>query len=174
METTPAILLRRTKLTETSLIVTWFTQEHGRLKTVGKGARAASSRFAGVLDLFFLCDVSFSRSRKSDLHGLREVRLMEPHAQIRFDYPRLALACYFAELLELVTEPEHADPELYSLLQRALAHLNQQPARERALLHFESEIARLLGIHQPGLAPAMAIARVYHKIPDSRRKLNLG
>ena len=31
------------------------------------------------------------RSRRSELHSLREARLVEPHAQLRFDYPRLAL-----------------------------------------------------------------------------------
>lgn len=171
METTPAILLRRTKLTETSLIVTWLTEQHGRLKTVGKGARGAKSPFSGVLDLFFACEISYVRSRRSELHGLREVRLLEPHAQLRFDYPRLALAAYFAELLELVTETEHPVPELYDLLKRALGHLNMHPASRRALAHFETEVARALGIHQASVAPATAIARVYHKLPGSRQRL---
>jgi recombinational DNA repair protein (RecF pathway) len=52
LDTTPAILLRKMKLTETSLIVTWLTEHHGKLKTVAKGARQAKSRFAGRLDLF--------------------------------------------------------------------------------------------------------------------------
>lgn len=171
METTPAILLRRTKLTDTSLIVTWLTEQHGRVKTVGKGARGAKSQFAGVLDLFFACEISYVRSRRTDLHSLREVRLVEPHAQLRYDYPRLALASYFAELLELVTEPEHPMPEMYDLLQRALAYLNANPATQRALTHFETEIAKSLGIHQPGVAPATAIARTYHRLPASRDTL---
>ncbi|MEI9894387.1 MAG: recombination protein O N-terminal domain-containing protein [Chthoniobacter sp.] len=53
METTAALLLRKTKLTETSLIVTWFTEAHGKIQTVAKGARQPKSRFAGLLDLFF-------------------------------------------------------------------------------------------------------------------------
>lgn len=171
METTPAILLRRTKLTDTSLIVTWLTEQHGRVKTVGKGARGAKSPFAGVLDLFFACEISYVRSRSTDLHSLREVRLVEPHAQLRFDYPRLALASYFAELLELVTEPEHPVPELYDLLQRALGYLNTHPASQRALTHFESEVAKALGIHHKSITSATAIARAYHRLPASRDTL---
>jgi DNA repair protein RecO (recombination protein O) len=173
LETTPAILLRRTKLTDTSLIVTWLTEQHGRVKTVGKGARGAKSPFAGVLDLFFLCEISYVRSRRTELHGLREVRLVEPHAQLRFDYPRLALASYFAELLELVTEPEHPVPEMYDLLRRALGYLNANPASQRALTHFETEVAKSLGIHQESVAPATAIARAYHRLPGSRDALPL-
>ena len=91
LETTTAILLRRTKLTETSLILTWLTRDFGRLKTVAKGARSRKSQFAGVVDLFFACEISYVRSSRSDLHALREVRLVETHSAIRFDYARLAL-----------------------------------------------------------------------------------
>ncbi|MEO6789128.1 MAG: recombination protein O N-terminal domain-containing protein, partial [Chthoniobacteraceae bacterium] len=53
MQTTAAILLRKTRFSETSLIVTWFTRDCGRLKTIVKGALRPKSRFAGVLDLFY-------------------------------------------------------------------------------------------------------------------------
>lgn len=171
MESTAAILLRRIKLTETSLIVTWFTEEHGRLKTVAKGARNPKSKFAGVLDLFFRCEIQFSRSGKSELHPLREAVLLESHEQVRFDYRRTTMAAYFVELIELVTEPEHPAPELYDLLRRALEHLNAQPASERALLHFEAELTRLLGVQQPGVSPAVALGRTYHRLPPGRKAL---
>jgi DNA repair protein RecO (recombination protein O) len=172
VETTPAILLRKTKLTETSLIVTWFTVAQGKIKTVAKGARQPKSRFAGLLDLFFDCEIQFARSQRSELHQLREVALREPHEALRLDYPRVALASYFVELIELVTEPDHPAPELYDLLQRALGFLNTQPASRRALLHFENELTRLLGIQgQEGVTAAIAIGRVYHHLPTSRPAL---
>ena len=34
----PAILTRLTRLTDTSLIVHWFTADHGLIKTAAKGA----------------------------------------------------------------------------------------------------------------------------------------
>jgi DNA repair protein RecO (recombination protein O) len=169
VETTPAILLRKTKLTETSLIVTWFTAAQGKVKTVAKGARQPKSRFAGVLDLFFDCEIQYARSRRSELHQLREVAIRNPHEALRLDYPRVALASYFVELIELVTESDHPAPELYDLLLRAFGFLNAQPASLRALLHFESELTRLLGIQgQEGVTPAVAIGRTYHRIPSTR------
>ena len=80
METTPAILLRRIKLTESSLIVTWFTEAHGKLKTVAKGARRPRSPFAGRRDLLYLAERTYSRSRQSELHGLREVAVRDSRA----------------------------------------------------------------------------------------------
>lgn len=171
METTPAILLRKTKLTETSLIVTWFTAEFGKIKTVAKGARQPKSRFAGTLDLFFDCDVHFARSRKSELHTLREVILKNPHAGLRNEHSRVALAAYFVELIELVTEPDHPAPELYDLLQRAFRHLSENAATKRAMLHFESELVRLLGIQHPEVTAAVALGRAYHRLPSARPEL---
>ncbi len=171
METTPALLLRKTKLSDTSLILTWLTAAHGKLKTVAKGARQPKSRFAGRLDLFFECEISIARSRKSELHTLREAELTEPHEGLRSDYQRVALAAYFVELLELVTESDHAVPDLFDLLRRAIRHLNDHAASLRALEHFERELVRLLGIEHPELSPAVAIGRAYHKLPAARRDL---
>jgi DNA repair protein RecO (recombination protein O) len=169
VETTAALLLRKTKLTETSLIVTWFTEAHGKIKTVAKGARQPKGRFAGLLDLFYDCEIQFVRSRRSELHILREVVLRNPHEGLRVDYWRVALAAYFVELIELVTEADHPAPELHDLLERALSHLNEKPASLRALLHFEAELVRFLGIQgQENVTPAVAIGRVYHRLPKAR------
>lgn len=166
------MLLRKTKLTETSLIITWFTESHGLIKTVAKGARQPKSRFAGLLDLFFESEIQFARSRRSELHILREVTLRNPHEGLRSDYERVALASYFVELTELVTETDHPAPELYDLLRRAFGHLATSPASSRALLHFEAELTKLLGIQgQPGATAALAIGRVYHHLPSVRRDL---
>ena len=75
IESTHGIILRTRPLTETSLIVHWLTAESGRVATVAKGARRPKSPFAGKLDLFYVADFSFSRSRSSQLHTLREVKL---------------------------------------------------------------------------------------------------
>jgi DNA repair protein RecO (recombination protein O) len=169
VETTSAILLRKTKLTESSLIISWFTEAHGRIKTVAKGARQPKSRFTGLLDLFFDCEIQFARSKKSELHILREVVLRNPREGLRVDYGRVALGAYFVELIELVTELDHPAPELHDLLARAFDHLNEKPASLRALLHFEMELARLLGIQgQENVTPAVAIGRAYHRLPQSR------
>ncbi len=168
VQTTPAILLRKTRFSETSLIVTWFTRDLGKIKTVVKGALRPKSRFTGVLDLFFDCEISIARSAKSDLHTLREAVLTDARSGLRTDHRRVALASYFVELAELTTEPEHPIQELHDLLHRAFAHLDQHPASERALLHFESELARLLGIAHPALSPIVAIGRAHHRIPSAR------
>jgi DNA repair protein RecO (recombination protein O) len=171
VHSTPAILLRKFRLTETSLIVSWLTPEFGLIKTVAKGALRPKSRLTGVLDLFHSCEIQFQQARSGDLHALREATLRESFPGIRSDYPRIALAAYAVELLEKAAEKETPVPELFDLLERAFRHLDREAASRRAMLHFESELARLLGIASPHFSAEHALERVLHRLPTSRADL---
>src|SRR5271157_2429312 len=103
IETATGLVLRTRPLTETSLIVHWLTPTHGRLATAAKGAHRPKSPFRGKLDLFYLADFSFSRSRRSDLHTLSEVSLRDPHARLRQDLAGLHQAAYAIQLVEQTT-----------------------------------------------------------------------
>ncbi|MBV8376295.1 MAG: DNA repair protein RecO, partial [Verrucomicrobia bacterium] len=118
------VLLRRFRHSDTSLILTWFTDLHGKTKTIAKGALRPSSVFAGKLDLFYHCDLLLTYSRKTDLHLLREVSIKDTFEKIRTDYLKTSAASYFVELIEKVTELDHPAPELYGLLLRALGYLD--------------------------------------------------
>jgi DNA repair protein RecO (recombination protein O) len=166
-----AILLRKSRFSDTSLIVSWMTADFGRIKTLAKGALQPKSRFAGSLDLFHSCEITFVRSRTSDLHALRECVLHPEHAPLRPNYLTLSMAAYFAELLELVTEQDHPVPEFYELLHRASSYLAQKAPTRRALEFFEEEVTRLAGIQHPGITAAMSIGRTFHRIPANRREL---
>lgn len=169
MEQTAAVLIRRRAWSETSWITTWLTRDHGKISTVAKGARRIGSSFAGRLDLFFIAEISFSLSKKSALHSLREVRVLEPFDASAVAYGAVFLCGYFAEVTDLVTEPGAPVPELFDLHCRALAHLRSQPASRRALEHFEKELASLLGIADNLRSPIDAIAAYCGRIPASRQ-----
>src|SRR4051812_43502269 len=145
MESTAAILLRKRKLSDTSLIVSWCTESLGCIQTVARGARRPKSPFAGKLDLFFETEIQISRSRRSNLHTLTEVILRSPFAGIRQSYTRTQTAAYFVELIELCTERDHHEPQLFELLRRAFSYLEENDTNLRAVAHFETELARIAG-----------------------------
>src|SRR5688572_17611491 len=93
-ERATGLVLRTYPLSETSLIVHWLTPDFGRLATVARGARRPKSPFRGKLDLYFLADFSFRRSRRSTLHTLCELRLRETHDALRRDLPWFHQASY--------------------------------------------------------------------------------
>src|SRR5205807_5045293 len=145
MESTEAILLRKRKFSDTSLIVSWCTEAFGCIQTVAKGARRVKSPFAGKLDLFFETEISIVRSRKSNLHTLTEVVVKNPFAGIRSNYLRMPTAAYFVELLEICTERDHLEPELFGLLRRAFGYLESNASTARAVAHFQLAPARMPG-----------------------------
>src|SRR5512146_3023961 len=104
IESATGLVLRTRPLTETSLIVQWLTPGLGRLATVAKGARRPKSPFRGKLDLFYLADFSFSRSRRSELHTLREVNLRCTSPALRRELGYLRQAAYCTGLVAQATE----------------------------------------------------------------------
>ena len=174
METTNAILLRKRKLSDTSLIVSWCTESLGTIETVAKGARRPKSVFAGKLDLFFEAEIQIKRSRRSHLHTLTEAVLHNPFGGIRENYLRTQAASYFVEWIEISTELEHPAPELFRLLQRAFGFLDTHDADRRAVRHFEAELARLAGVHDAAMLksdPAAALASLFGRMPRARAAL---
>jgi DNA repair protein RecO (recombination protein O) len=171
VQSTLAIVVRLTRLTDTSLIVHWFSQDHGLIKTVATGARRPNSPFAGKLDLFFGGDICVLRARRGELHRLREVAIRDWRDGLRRHYSSTLLAAYFSQLLELAVEPEHPEPQLYGLLQRALDHVATATASLRALRHFESELARLLGVADPQRPAEVCLPEALGPLPASRQIL---
>ncbi len=164
-ETGTGLILRTRPLTETSLIVHWLTSDFGRLATVAKGARRPKSPFAGRLDLFYLGDFSFQRSRRSELHLLREVSLRQTHTAIRNEMVSLQQASYAAALIEQATEPETPIPEIYALMAGFLGQLSGQSPQPQTLFAFEIKLLEVLGL-QPDLEK--------HKLaPDLKQILRL-
>jgi DNA repair protein RecO (recombination protein O) len=169
MESASGIILRTRPLTETSLIVHWLTPELGRIATVAKGARRPKSPFAGKLDLFYAADFSFSRSRGSELHHLREVKLRETHSAIREDILKLQQAGYAAAFIEQATETEFPLPEIFELVRGFLKHLCAQPPQPSDIFALELKLLRELG-----LEPDLAETRLTHGAKKIVRALLAG
>lgn len=165
MEESRGTIIRLTKLTETSLIVHWLTDNAGMVKTVAKGARRAKSSFAGRLDLFLEANLDWHRSSRSELHALREVNVTDYRESLRKNYRDSVVAAYFGQLLELVLELDHPVPEMWDLLNRGLAYIQTNGADRKAFLHFEKEVSRLLGL---GQSSHSSLIETYGRLPSSR------
>jgi len=160
--------LRKRKLSDTSLIISWCTDSLGVIQTVARGARRPRSPFRGRLDLFFEAEISIAKSRRSNLHTLREVAVVNPFAEIRNDHRRTQAASYFVELIEVCTETEHHEPEIFRLLQRAFGYLHEHDPEQRAVIHFESELGRITGVQGAKPSAAMALGQLFGRLPSSR------
>ena len=169
-ETTEAILLRRVRFGESSFVLVWLSPAQGKVRTAARGAGRTESKMRGRLDLFYHAEIQFAPGRKSDLHALRELKLVQTWEGLRGNYGRLLAASYFSELCDLLSEPAHAAPELFDLLRRALGHLCSNDPSRRSVEFFEAETCRLLGFGHADNALG-AIEAHAGRIPANRRRL---
>lgn len=151
IESATGLILRTRLLTETSLIVHWLTPDFGRIATVAKGSRRPKSPFLGKLDLFYFGDFSFNRSRRSDLHTLREIILRETHEAIRKDLFKLRQAAYATAFIEQATETETPLSAVFELLRAFLKFLCTQKAAPHVVFAFEFKMLQELGL-EPNVA----------------------
>lgn len=149
------LILRVRPLTETSLIINWLSAEHGRLSTVAKGARRPKSAFHGKLDLFFEAEFSFTRNRRSDLHTLREIRLLETWPELRRSLHKVEQLAYCTALVEQTTESDTPLPDFFQLLRGFIRHLRGALPRPRLVYAFE-----LKHLHYLGLEPDMTDSKL--------------
>lgn len=143
-ERAEAIVLRLQPVTESSLVLTWFTREAGKLKTMAKGARRPKSLFRGKLDLFYRDEIVFLRSRRSDLHLLQDCFVENAHARLRDSVATLTSAAYASELVEAATETEDVNAAVFDLLAETLGRLEKQPSAV-LLLWFELQLLTATG-----------------------------
>ena len=171
-ESLKGLLLRKIRYSETSLIITWFSDQLGKTKTIAKGALRLKTAFAGKLDLFFHCDLLLSVSTKSEIHTLREVMIQTSFDGIRQNYLKTSVAAYCVELVEKVTELDHPVPEIYELLIRVFGYLDQKVPDGRTIPFFESELCKSLGLHTPEInSAARKLHNAFGSLPHARADL---
>ncbi|MBN1909568.1 MAG: DNA repair protein RecO [Pirellulales bacterium] len=145
-ENATAIVLRTIEFSETSLVVSLFTREHGKLGVLAKGARRLKGPFESALDLLAVCRIVFLRKSSEALDLLTEAKLLR---RFRMDSRSLAGlygGYYVAELLSELTHEYDPHPELFDLADQTLVRLAEGVAVARDVLRFELHLLRHLGL----------------------------
>ncbi len=146
-----ALLLRRYRYAESSLVVHAATPRHGKVHLLAKGAYRPRSRYCGVLDLFDTLELEWRTSRGSELGLLSKGRIATRRRALSADLERYRAGLSVLELVDLAATPGRADPEQFALAERWLDLLAAGAAAPAlALVAFDLRFLQNLG-----LAPAL-------------------
>jgi DNA repair protein RecO (recombination protein O) len=140
-----AIVIRTVDFSETSLVVTLFTREAGKLGALAKGGRRLKGPFESALDLLSRCRILFLRKSADALDLLMEAKLIGRFRPVGRDLAPWYAGQYVAELLNELTEPYDPYPELFDLTETTLDALAAGRPVGRHLLRFELGALRVLG-----------------------------
>jgi DNA repair protein RecO (recombination protein O) len=121
--TTKALVLREVKYREADKILTVLTESEGKLTVNARGALRKGSRIRAASQFLTFSEMTLfcNKGRWS----LDEAETIEQFLGLRQDICLLALASYFAELLEAVSDGDSASPELLRLGLNALYALSR-------------------------------------------------
>ncbi|MCK4671825.1 MAG: DNA repair protein RecO [Candidatus Aegiribacteria sp.] len=108
--TTHAFVLRRVRWSESSLILTLYSLDFGRISAIAKGALRSKSAFFGSMELFSLVEFSLSRKSGRELDTVTDTSVINYFESIREDPEAFVHSCLFAEWLLVSisgSEPSH-------------------------------------------------------------------
>jgi DNA repair protein RecO (recombination protein O) len=117
---TPAFVLRTRPYGESDLIVTFITEQHGKLTGIGKGAKNSRRRFPGTLQPFLNVRIVFTQRPTSDLAFLLRCELIETLRAITTDVERFAAGSYVLDLTDRMVVGRESGAEVYGLVREAL------------------------------------------------------
>jgi len=150
MATCLGIVLKTTPLRESDLLVVLYTDVHGRVSAVARGARRSQRRFAGTLSLLVLGRYELGRRPRGDLWGLDAGEVVREWTRLASDVVAVAHASYVAELVGGLLPAEAPEPhalEIVCALWDSLAEGGPSPGALRAV---ELGLLELCG-HRPAI-----------------------
>jgi DNA repair protein RecO (recombination protein O) len=139
-----AIVLRWRSYGESDKIVTFLSQDFGKLTGIAKGAQRSRRRFPNALEALARVRMRFRLRPNASLAFLESADLLYPPAELT-DPLRFAYASYLAELVDQLTLEEQPVQELYALLDQGLTELAQAPASAAMLRAFELQLLARAG-----------------------------
>jgi DNA repair protein RecO (recombination protein O) len=149
-EKASAVVLRTIDFSETSLIVSLFTREFGKIGALAKGARRLKNPFESALDVLTHCRIVFLHKSSDALDLVTEAKLVRRFRPNGRNLAGLYAGYYVAELLGDLTDENDPHPELFDLADETLAALAAGETVHRRLARFELGALRFLG-HSPAL-----------------------
>jgi DNA repair protein RecO (recombination protein O) len=149
-EKATAIVLRTVEFSESSLVLTLFTREFGKVRALAKGARRLKGPFESALDLLALCRIVFLRKSSEALDLVTESKLLRRFRPAGHDLSSLYAGYYVAELLNELTDDYDPHPELFDLAAESLVAFSAGEPVGHRVMRFELVALHLLG-HLPSL-----------------------
>jgi len=137
------VVLSRQDFMETDVLVTLFTQRHGKIRVLAKRARRLSSESGAYLDLMHRVEVIYYQRR--EVHLLREASLIRSFPRIRGDLSRTEVALASLSLAQEILPEAQPNPEAYRLLLSFLQALEGGVEPKKAGLSFSLHLCGLLG-----------------------------
>lgn len=143
---TRGIVIRHAPFSETSRIIQWITEDHGKLATIAKGAMRPRNSLLGQFDQFYTCELIYYGKDREGVFVTRECSALKPRVELRSNWRAATAAGYLSGLTSRVMPGHEPASELYRLLDEALDETAARGASIPLLFLFELRLLAALGL----------------------------
>ena len=127
---TRALLLRRVSYAESDLVITFLTEELGRVSALARGARRSQRRFGGCLEPIHTLRIRFDERTGSELVLLREAKIERPRSGAIESLSRLQAAGRALNWVRRSAPARTPEPELWLALEALLDRVAESEQHE--------------------------------------------
>jgi DNA repair protein RecO (recombination protein O) len=152
-----AVVLRHNDWGEADRLLSLYTREQGKLRTIAKGVRRMRSRKAGHLEPFTRVALMLARGR--DFWIITQAETVDAYLPLGEDLVRTGYAAYIIELLDRFSYEEGENRALYALLVDTLERVTHEVDPFLAVRYYEMRLFDLVGF-RPNLFQCMQCGNV--------------
>ncbi len=145
---TAAIVLRARPFGESDKIVSFLTEDLGKITGIAKGARHSRKRFANSLEPFSLVKLHIRDYPNRSLALIAAADLLVGFKQLFTSLVKISYASYMVEISEGLIAEREGNRLVFEHLKSGLSYLDENEPSLRFLTSFELKLLRLTG-YQP-------------------------
>ena len=146
----PAVVLRSRPYGESDTIVSFFTELHGKVTGIAKGAKRSRRRFVNSLEPFSLVTLRFQERANASLAFIHACELVRVFKSLTAHLDRIAHASYFMEITDGLVGEREENRAIFTHLANGLGRLDTHGSSLLSLTFFELKLLALAG-YQPHL-----------------------
>jgi DNA repair protein RecO (recombination protein O) len=145
---TPALVLRTRPFGESDMIVSFLTQDLGKITGIAKGAKRSRRRFMNSLEPFSLINLHLQDRPNRGLAFIVAAELLVSFKQLITSLVKISYASYMVEITEGLIAEREQNHLVFRHLRDGLRYLDENEPSLRYLTSFELILLRLTG-YQP-------------------------
>lgn len=160
-----ALVIRNIRYSDTSMIVTLFSNELGKFQAIVKGGRSLKSGFLGKLESISIVNVIFNKKDNRDLQILRDSEVLCSFKNIKSDFSKLTVAYEIVSLVDSCFHDYDKNESAFEIILSVLNLLESSKTNYNSILIFlKLRLLKSLGFEVTGTVKESETFKFYNTL----------